>query len=227
MDESVWNSSFIKYRTDERVSHLVFVKWRGGSDALVFVYGKNPDQKNRDRTNPDQKNRDETNPDQKNRDETNPDAVWVPVLKCNGYVGKCGLKADKKESDCATPIGDFGILTAFGIRENPGTKLDWLDVTEDLWCPDCDGPDYNKIVSTKNGGMPAGEHLIDFSPQYDYALFLDYNKECIPQAGSAIFFHCTGPKKYTGGCIAVSEENMKDILGILEKDDRVIIEPDQ
>ena len=154
MDESVWNSSFIKYRTDERVNHLVFVKWRA-EVMPCFCLWKNPDQKNRDGRIRIRKigmrriGSEKSGPD-------NPDAVWVPVLKCNGYVGKCGLKADKKESDCATPIGDFGILTAFGIRENPGTKLDWLDVTEDLWCPDCDGPDYNKIVSTKNGGMPRG-----------------------------------------------------------------------
>lgn len=195
---SVWSDSLAKYRNDDQVEHLIFVQWiRGTSNAKIQVYEKDKSWNN----------------------------AWSIVLECPGYVGRNGIKADKKEGDSATPSGDFGVLTAFGIKKNPGTKLDWLDVTEDLWCPDAEGPDYNKIVSTKNGGTAEGEHLIEYSPQYNYAMFLDYNKECKPKEGSAIFFHCIGPKEYTGGCVAVSEENMKEILKIFGKYDRVIIAP--
>jgi len=93
-----------------------------------------------------------------------------------------------------------------------------------LWCPDSAVPDYNKIVSSRNGGTASGEHLIEYSPQYNYAMFLDYNTACNPEDGSAIFFHCIGPKQYTGGCVAVSEENMKYILSVFGRNDRVIID---
>ena len=58
----------------------------------------------------------------------------------------------------------------------------------------------------------SGEHLIDYDPQYNYALALDYNKKCIYLKGSAIFLHCFGNHTYTEGCIAVSEKDMKKIL---------------
>jgi L,D-peptidoglycan transpeptidase YkuD (ErfK/YbiS/YcfS/YnhG family) len=194
----IWMDSLTKYRTDDKVNHLIFVQWtKNSSDARVQVYEKDPSHNN----------------------------SWTITLQCDAYVGKNGVKADKKEGDGATPSGDFGVLTAFGIKANPGTQLDWIDVTDSLWCPDSNVPDYNKIADASRGGTAEGEHLIEYSPQYNYAMFLDYNKECNPENGSAIFFHCIGPKTYTGGCVAVSEENMKYILQVFGKDDRVIIAP--
>ena len=195
---SVWADSLTKYRADDTVNHLIFVQWtKGTSDAEVQVYEKYKSWNN----------------------------SWTIALDCDAYVGKKGCTENKKEGDACTPIGDFGVTTAFGIRQNPGTQLSWIDVTEDLWCPDSEVSDYNKIVSSKNGGTAEGEHLIEYSPQYNYAMFLDYNKEGTYPAGSAIFFHCMGQKKYTGGCVAVSEENMKYILTVFGKNDRVIIAP--
>ena len=60
--------------------------------------------------------------------------------------------------------------------------------------------------------------MSEYVPEYNYGLFLDYNNECIPGAGSAIFFHCKGLKPYTGGCIAVDEESMAEILRITDRD---------
>jgi L,D-peptidoglycan transpeptidase YkuD (ErfK/YbiS/YcfS/YnhG family) len=187
-----------KYRSDDQVNHLIFVQCRkNSSDAHVQVYEKDKTQNN----------------------------AWTITLECEAYIGRKGYAVDKKEGDSAVPVGDFGVTTAFGIKANPGTQLDWLDVTDDLWCPDADVADYNKIVSSKNGGTAEGEHLIEYSPEYNYAMFLDYNKEGVYGKGSAIFFHCMGPKQYTGGCVAVKEENMKYILSVFGKNDRVIIAP--
>lgn len=194
----IWNDSLAKYRSDDKVRHLIFVQWEQFSSiASIQVYQKEKNCKN----------------------------AWTMILECPGYVGRTGVKTDKKEGDSATPYGDFGVLTAFGIKRNPGTKLDWVDVTDDIWCPDGNVPDYNKIVNAKKGGSAQGEMLIKYSPQYNYGMFLDYNKDGVYGAGSAIFFHCVGPLRYTGGCVAVSEKNMKRILKIFGRDDRVIIAP--
>jgi L,D-peptidoglycan transpeptidase YkuD (ErfK/YbiS/YcfS/YnhG family) len=195
---SVWMDSRTKYRSDDQVNHLIFVQCqKNSSDAHVQIYEKDKTQNN----------------------------AWTITLECEAYIGRKGYAVDKKEGDSAVPVGDFGVTTAFGIKANPGTQLDWLDVTDDLWCPDADVADYNKIVSSKNGGTAEGEHLIEYSPEYNYAMFLDYNKEGVYGKGSAIFFHCMGPKQYTGGCVAVKEENMKYILSVFGKNDRVIIAP--
>lgn len=154
---------------------------------------------------------------QKKKDE------WVSILACDGFVGKNGI-GKAKEGDTKTPVGDFGIITAFGVKENPGTQLPYVDVNEDIYCAE-EGPYYNKIVNIKEVGGPiVGEHLIDYQPHYHYGFFFDYNKECIVGKGSAIFFHCFGPNPYTGGCVAVSEENMIFILKNATLNTRLIVE---
>lgn len=54
--------------------------------------------------------------------------------------------------------------------------------------------------------------MIDFSPMYNYGMFTDYNAAGEYGKGSAIFIHCLGPKPYTGGCVALPEEDMKYFL---------------
>ena len=150
--------------------------------------------------------------------------IWTETLSCDGIIGLEGL-GKTKEGDNKTPIGDFGILTAFGIKPNPGTKLPYVDVTPDTYC--CgDEEYYNKIINAAelSHECPNGEHLIDYTPEYNYGLFIDYNKECEPGKGSAIFFHCAGANTYTGGCVAVSEENMVKIMNTLEPGARIIID---
>ena len=68
------------------------------------------------------------------------------------------------------------------------------------------------------------EHIIEYTPEYNYAFFLDYNKENTVGLGNSIFFHCTGANTYTGGCIAVSEEDMLTILSVIDQNARVMID---
>jgi L,D-peptidoglycan transpeptidase YkuD (ErfK/YbiS/YcfS/YnhG family) len=46
---------------------------------------------------------------------------------------------------------------------------------------------------------------------YKYAIAINYNLECVPYAGSAIFFHCTTGGG-TAGCVSVPESTMISIL---------------
>ncbi len=185
-----------KYLNDEKVNSLIAVKGTRGHEANVMLFEKSVE---------------------------NGKTIWTETLCCDAFIGKEGL-GKTKEGDNKTPIGDFGIITAFGIKQNPGTKLPYVDVTEDIYC--CGEKDfYNQIIDIKEHPHQCeGEHLIDYTPEYNYGFFVDYNKEGEAGKGSAIFFHCRGANTYTGGCIAVSEENMIKILKTVDSGTRIIID---
>ena len=65
--------------------------------------------------------------------------------------------------------------------------------------------------------------MADYAPEYNYGIFFDYNIEGTPGLGFAIFLHCTGDKPYTGGCIAVDEENMIRLVRAVDKDAKICI----
>ena len=53
------------------------------------------------------------------------------------------------------------------------------------------------------------EHLIDYAPNYNYVLSIDYNAACKPGKGFAIFMQCLNSiKPWTGGGIALPEDKM-------------------
>ena len=186
-----------KYLNDDSVKQIITVQATEGSNAVIKLFEK-------------------TVEDGKN--------VWTETLDCTGYIGLEGL-GKTREGDNKTPIGDFGITTAFGIKENPGTVIPYIDVDENTYC--CgDENFYNQMIdiSEHPHDCSDGEHIIEYSPEYNYGIFVDYNKDGTPGLGSAIFFHCAGANTYTGGCIAVSEENMVTILKALDANARIIID---
>ena len=186
-----------KYLEDDEVQSLICVEATSLNKVHVLMYEKSTE---------------------------NEKTVWTNTLDCDGIIGLNGL-GKTKEGDSKTPIGDFGIIEAFGIKENPGTALPYVDVTDDIYC--CgDETAYNQIIDITEypHDCPDGEHMIEYSPEYNYGFFLDYNKECTPGLGSAIFFHCKGANTYTGGCIAVDEKDMLQMLQIIDENTRVIID---
>lgn len=187
-----------KYLKNEAVKSLIAVRCTQGHEASIVMFEKS---------------------------EVGAKTVWTQTLECDAYIGEKGL-GKTKEGDMKTPKGDFGIIEAFGIKPNPGTKLPYIDVTDSTYCCGCPDKYYNKIIDMNDDvhDCPEGEHLIDYSPEYNYGFFLDYNKECEPGKGSAIFFHCKGANTYTAGCIAVSEEDMVKMLRAIDSNTRVIID---
>ncbi len=148
--------------------------------------------------------------------------IFTQTLSCQGYVGRNGI--DKvRAGDAKTPTGTFGFLRAFGRKNNPGAKILYTKLNPYLyWC--ADRQYYNKLVDVrKNPHSCVGEHLIDYNPQYNYALALDFNKNGVYGKGSAIFFHCAGSYPYTGGCISVSETNMIKIIQRVESGAKICI----
>ena len=149
---------------------------------------------------------------------------WRETLRCEGYVGKNGI-GKLREGDGKTPRGDFGIIQTFGLKPDPGTSLPYFQVEDSHWC--CtDSVAYNRIIDIRDCPHQCeGEHLIKYDPAYNYSIFLDYNKDCVIGAGSAIFFHCKSRRaRGTAGCVAVDEDDMAGILRTLDINARIIIE---
>lgn len=154
---------------------------------------------------------------------------WNQILSTPGYIGKYGL-GKTKEGDGKTPVGTFKFNYAFGIADDIGCKIEYHKVTEDnYWSGDVrDGYNYNQMVSIKDFpdlDKDSSEHIIDYQYHYQYCLNISYNDECIANNGSAIFLHCLGPEKpYTGGCVAVPQNIMEQIMKNVDKDCVVVID---
>lgn len=179
-----WSAYAEKYKNDDSVQQLIFVKYKSGSDADVVMYNKTADSSH----------------------------GWTPIVSCTAFVGREGI-GEGKINVFETPVGDHAITTAFGVKSNPGTALPYIDITDDIYCCGDDGEYYNKIINAAElDHTCSGEHMADFVPEYDYGFFYDYNKEQVYDKGYAFSFHCKGKKTYTGGCIAVDEDDMIRIL---------------
>lgn len=151
---------------------------------------------------------------------------WQEQLQCKALLGKNGI--DKvREGDAKTPTGDFGFLMAFGAKDDPGSLVSYTKLTNTMYlCGDKEY--YNQFIDVSKLEHRCGgnsEHLILYIPQYNYALFIDYNKERIFGKGSAIFLHCFGSHPFTLGCVSVAEENMVKILRTVDTNARICIYP--
>lgn len=161
---------------------------------------------------------------------------WVKQFEVESVYGRNGASKEKREGDGKTPEGIFGLTMAFGILPSPGSVLAYHQIQEgDFWVDDVDSSYYNRLVNVKETGRhwKSGENMIAQAPYYDYGLALDFNKECTPGAGSAIFIHCEDAqsgteKKKTGsaGCIRLPKEQMKLLVQKADAKTKVIIVSD-
>ena len=152
-------------------------------------------------------------------------------------IGKNGASENIHESSIKTPLGHFNLGIAFGTHDL-NINYPYIKINENLyWIDDVNSKYYNKLISLNNKintynypyiintdkkEFVSAEHLINYSKQYEYAVNIEYNingekYENGIGKGSAIFLHCLGDKGYTGGCIAISKENMLFILNFLNR----------
>ena len=191
-----WREVLQQYRDDESVHNIMLVRYTGGCSAKVCFYEKLTDENN----------------------------AWSLVFEeDDAYVGKYGI--DKTgEGDAKTPTQDLGVLYAFGIRSNPGTALDYIDIKPTTFACDEEGEYYNTIVDTAETDHNCnGEEMYKYTPEYNYGIATDFNADCVQGAGSAIFIHCKGAKAFTGGCIALDEVHMVEVLNHADAGMRVVI----
>ena len=133
------------------------------------------------------------------------------IFSCPAIIGKNGI-GKQIEGDNKTPLGTFKIKNAYGIKNNPGIKITYTKITNEMyWCCSSNNINYNTLIY--NSTNPNDEHLIDYPTPYEYLLDIGYNPYCVPYIGSAIFLHCWERNNVpTAGCIAVSKESMIKIL---------------
>ena len=155
--------------------------------------------------------------------------TWKMLTSTPGFIGKDGL-GKTKEGDGKTPVGTFKFNAAFGIADDPGCAISYLKVDDNnYWSGDTrDGMQYNKMVSIKDYpdlNKEDSEHIVEYTRHYQYCLNISYNEECKTGAGSAIFLHCLGPNKpFTGGCVAIPENQMKLVMQKVKPDCAVVID---
>lgn len=159
-----------------------------------------------------------------------PAGIWKQRFITEGVYGKNGSTEEKREGDGMTPRGEYNFTMAFGLKEDPGSVLPYHRIEQgDFWVDDSESAYYNKLVNinqTKQSWVSA-EDMMASAPYYNYGLVLDYNEDCVPGMGSAIFMHCTKSAADTGsqGCIRIPEELMKQVLQTVDGKCKVIIVP--
>ena len=155
------------------------------------------------------------------------DGVWTQLLETSAYVGKNGI-GKTKEGDKKTPVGTYNLTTPFGIKDDPGAILPYTKVTKyHYWCGSSSSKYYNKLVDSRETGRSytsSDEHLIEYKGVYNYCMFIDYNAEGMAGRGSCIFLHCKGSRKYTAGCVAISEASMKQIIQWARAGAKIVIQ---
>jgi len=155
----------------------------------------------------------------------NDDGTWYQLLETSGNVGLNGI-GEVTEWNRKTPVGVYAFTKAFGIAEDPGMSIPYVQVDDTYyWVDDVDSPYYNQFVTTKNTSWNwnSAEHIVDYPVSYQYCLALDFNKKCEWGKGSAIFLH-VGTGDPTLGCIGVPLKEMKKIMQCVIKGSRIIID---
>ena len=155
------------------------------------------------------------------------EGVWKLVFETEVAIGKNGL-GKTKEGDGKTPIGVFRFTKAFGILDNPGSKMEYIQVDErHYWVDDSASSYYNQFVNAEDveKDWESAEHICEYGESYHYVLATSYNSECVPGAGSAVFLHCTSVESNaTAGCIAIPEVYMKRLIREVEPQCMLIID---
>ena len=148
--------------------------------------------------------------------ERNASGNWEMIMSTPGFIGKNGL--DKvREDDEKTPVGTFHFDYAFGIAPDPGCAIPYVQVNENhYWSGDFNYK-YNQFVDVRHApadfNKDRSERLIDYAPNYTYALSFDYNSECTHGKGYAFFVQCLNSSKpWTGGGIAIPEAKMLFVM---------------
>lgn len=152
---------------------------------------------------------------------------WEEVLRTPAIIGKNGV-GKSQEGDGKTPLGIYSFIKAFGILEDPGCKMQYIQVDESHhWIDDEKSKYYNQFVSIRDIEMDweSAEHICEYEEAYHYVLATSYNEENIPGKGSAVFLHCTSEDmEHTAGCIAIPGQCMQEIMKRVDKECKLIID---
>ncbi|MFK7827274.1 MAG: L,D-transpeptidase family protein [Oligoflexales bacterium] len=170
------------------------------------------------------------------------DSVWKCSRKFDVVVGKNGMgwgrgikkfNLDgpiKKEGDNKSPAGIFTLDTAFGHTNREyfqDLKMPYLELSESIEA--VDDPDsqlYNRIVDREKVDINwKTSEKMGYEPLYLRGFVVNHNiYQTIRGFGSQIFLHIWNHSKTgTGGCTAMSFENINFLFNSLEKNRNPIL----
>jgi L,D-peptidoglycan transpeptidase YkuD (ErfK/YbiS/YcfS/YnhG family) len=142
-------------------------------------------------------------------------------------LGRGGVSAAKREGDGASPAGALRLRRVLWRRDRlarpaaralPGAPIG----PRDGWSDDPRDPAYNRAVRLPSRfsaeRMRRGDRL------YDIVVETDWNADCAPGAGSAIFLHLwRAPRRPTAGCVAFRRRDLAFVLACWTPRGRVLI----
>ena len=146
----------------------------------------------------------------------------------SGRIGYGGAvpAAKRRQGTGTTPQGTFSVTEGFGLKANPGTRLPYrVPGKNSYWVLDSRSAFYNQWRESSQGGFRTGpgERLRDFPGQYNYSAVINYNRwPAVKGKGGAIFLHVHG-RGATGGCVSITEANMKNFLRHVSAGDTITI----
>lgn len=156
-------------------------------------------------------------------------AAGPRIYRC--ALGRSGARSDKAEGDGATPVGRFPLRRVMYRADRlsrPKTALPATPLAPDQgWCDDPLHPSYNRPVTLPFPG--SHEMLWREDSLYDVIVVLGHNDSPpVPGRGSAIFLHVARPDYGpTDGCVAVSLDDLLDLLPLCGPGDAITINPDR
>ncbi|HEB79306.1 MAG TPA: hypothetical protein ENI79_02380 [Rhodospirillales bacterium] len=163
--------------------------------------------------------------------------VWPPgAIEWRGKMKRCalglnGVSASKRESDGTTPAGVFPLRQIMYRADRvvlPQTSLRVRNIMpEDVWCDDPKDPAYNCLARLPFSA--SHEALWRQDGLYDVIVELGHNDEpVIAGKGSAIFLHVAKQGfESTEGCIALELNDLLELIGDCEGNERIIINRQQ
>lgn len=156
-------------------------------------------------------------------------------FRLDGRVTRCALgkggviaAADKREGDGKSPLGTWGIRRVLFRPDKggpPQTRLPTKALErDDGWCDAPGDPAYNRAVKLPHPA--SAEQMWREDDVYDLVCILAHNDDPpVPGLGSAIFLHLARPGYApTEGCVALSREDMLELLSLAKLGDAVAIE---
>lgn len=155
-------------------------------------------------------------------------------FELNGRVTRCALgkggvvaAEDKREGDGKSPLGTWPIRRVLFRPDKGGAPRTGLPTKalerDDGWCDAPGDPAYNRAVKLPHPA--SAEHMWREDDVYDLVCVLAHNDDPpVPGLGSAIFMHLARPGYApTEGCVALSREDMLDLLAVAKLGDAVAI----
>lgn len=147
-------------------------------------------------------------------------------------VGKSGIGFKEKEGDGVTPIGSFPLRDVFYRADKISTLKTDLDahaiLKDDGWSDDVlDEKNYNTLVKIPHPF--SHEKMWRDDDVYDLVIVVGFNDDpVVVGKGSAIFIHIQrvidSEVTPTHGCVAFDKNDLLEILTLLKKDSKLIIQ---